>query len=272
MFLNLWELTDLSKNLQLGYKKATKIERECGRLILYQERKVTEEVSAVGKRILIIEDEEAINELVAMNLQAAGYETVSFFDGQKAFDELKSEHTYDLAVLDIMLPGKNGFELLTELKIYQIPVICLTARGDIASKAKGLLDGAEDYMVKPFEMLELLIRIDKIIKRFSTEENRIEIGNVQIYTQERKVIKAGEEIHLKPMEFDCLLLLVTNRNIALTREEFIRHLWNTDFEGETRTVDAHIGRLRKKLDWQDMIRTIPRIGYRLEARKVEQQP
>lgn len=227
----------------------------------------------MGKRILIIEDEEAINELIAMNLQAAGYETVSFFDGQKASDELKSEHTYyDLAVLDIMLPGKNGFELLPELKAYEIPVICLTAKGDIASKAKGLLDGAEDYMVKPFEMLELLIRIDKIIKRFSAEENSIEIGDVQIYTQERKVIKAGEEIHLKPMEFDCLLLLVTNRNIALTREEIIRHLWNTDFEGETRTVDAHIGRLRKKLDWQDVIRTIPRIGYRLEVGKAGVQP
>lgn len=223
----------------------------------------------MGNRIIIIEDEEAINELIAMNLQAAGYETVSFFNGEKASAELKAEHTYDLAVLDIMLPGKNGFELLPELKIYQIPVICLTAKSDIASKAKGLLDGAEDYMVKPFEMLELLIRIDKIIKRCNIEENRIQIGDVQIYAQERKVIKAGEEIHLKPMEFDCLLLLVSNCNIALTREEIIRHLWNTDFEGETRTVDAHIGRLRKKLGWQDVIRTIPRIGYRLEARKVE---
>lgn len=219
----------------------------------------------IRNRILIIEDEKAINDLIAINLQAAGYETISFLDGEEANKHLQADHAYDLAVLDIMLPGKSGFELLPMLQDYAIPAICLTAKSDIASKARGLLAGAEDYMVNPFEMLELMIRIDKIMKRCHKAKTEITIYDVVIYPLERKVTKAGYEIHLKPMEYDCLLLLCSNRNIALTRDEIIRHLWNTDFEGEKRTVDAHIGRIRKKLQWENIIKTIPRIGYRLEC-------
>ncbi len=219
----------------------------------------------MDKHILIIEDEEAINDLIAMNLQATGYKTVSFFDGTKVFEHLSEHPHYDMAILDIMLPGKDGFELLPKLKECGIPVMCLTAKGDIISKAKGLTDGAEDYMVKPFEMLELIIRIDKILKRNDKLEELFKIREVTIYPKERKVLLSGKEVHLKPMEFDCLMLLVTHKNMALTREEILRYLWGTDFMGETRTVDAHIGRIRKKLKWQDIIVTIPRIGYRLES-------
>jgi len=221
----------------------------------------------MGRKIIIIEDEEAINDLVAMNLQATGYETASFFDGEEAYQWLIREQgkpDCDLVILDLMLPGKSGFELLPLLQEKGIPVLCLTARGDIASKAKGLLGGAEDYMVKPFEILELVIRIDKIMKRNQAKEEIIRIQDICIYPQEHRVTKAGEEVHLKPMEFECLLLLAMNKNIALTREEILHHLWNPDFEGETRTVDAHIGRIRKKLDMWETIKTVPRIGYRLE--------
>ncbi len=223
----------------------------------------------MNKHILIIEDEEAINDLIAMNLQATGYKTVSFFDGTEVYEHLSKHPHYDMAILDIMLPGKDGFEILPKLKECGIPVMYLTAKGDIVSKAKGLTDGAEDYMVKPFEMLELIIRIDKILKRYDKTKEQFRIRDVAIYPKERKVLQAGKEVHLKPMEFECLMLLVIHKNMALTREEILRNLWDTDFMGETRTVDAHIGRIRKKLKWHNVIRTIPRIGYRLES---EEEP
>ena len=130
---------------------------------------------------------------------------------------------------------------------------------------KGLTGGAEDYMVKPFEMLELLVRIDKVLKRFQPDEPEIHIKGVVIDPGRRMVTKNGQEIILKPMEFDCLMMLVHNRNKALTRKQLLTVLWGMEFDGETRTVDAHISRIRKKLGFQDVIRTIPRIGYRLEV-------
>ena len=165
-----------------------------------------------------------------------------------------------------MLPGKDGFELLPELKALEIPVIFLTARGDLNSKVKGLTDGAEDYMVKPFEMLELLVRVEKVLSRFQKEEESYRIQDVEIYPKERIVRKAGTDIPFKPMEFDCLMLLVRYKNIALSREQLLQMLWGVEFEGETRTIDVHIGRIRKKLGFQDVIKTVPRIGYRLEDR------
>ena len=122
------------------------------------------------KKILVIEDENAINDLICMNLEIAGYEAIPFFDGEEFSQHLKEQDEYDLALLDIMLPGKDGFELLEELKEHKIPVIYLTAKGDLPSKVKGLRSGAEDYIVKPFEMLELLVRLDNVLKRFGREQ------------------------------------------------------------------------------------------------------
>ena len=186
-------------------------------------------------------------------------------DGYAASASLMKKHDYGLAVVDIMLPGKDGFALLSELRGYGVPVIFLTARGGLSDKVQGLTGGAEDYMVKPFEMLELLIRIDKILKRFWPDEPEIRIKDVVIDPGKRTVTKEGKEIMLKPMEFDCLMMLVRNKNKALTRKQLLAVLWGMEFEGETRTVDAHISRIRKKLGFGDVIRTIPRIGYRLEA-------
>ena len=219
----------------------------------------------MAKRILVIEDEAAIRDLICMNLEVAGYETVVFGDGIEVSEALKKEHKYDCALLDIMLPGKDGFTLLPELSGYQIQVIFLTAKGDIQSKIKGLTEGAEDYLVKPFEMLELLVRLEKVMARQGKQEDCIRIRNVEIYPEKRVVKKDGEKVYLMPMEFDCLMLFVRNKNKALTRKQLLNALWNVEFEGETRTVDAHVGRIRKKLDFQDVIQTIPRIGYRLEV-------
>lgn len=219
----------------------------------------------MSRRILVIEDEESILSLICTSLEATGYEVDAFQDGDVASASLVKNHDYGLAVVDIMLPGKDGFALLPELRRYGVPVIFLTARGELSDKVRGLTGGAEDYMVKPFEMLELLVRIDKILKRFQPNEPLICIKDVVIDPEKRTVTKKGQDIILKPMEFDCLMMLVRNRNKALTRKQLLSVLWGMDFDGETRTVDAHISRIRKKLGFQDVIRTIPRIGYRLEV-------
>ena len=197
------------------------------------------------KKILVIEDEAAINDLICMNLEIAGYAAIPFFDGEVFSSHLKENHNYDLALLDIMLPKKDGFELLEELKTYEIPVIYLTAKGDLPSKVKGLRSGAEDYIVKPFEMLELLVRIDHVRKRTAH--------------------KGGAEIPMQPMEFDCLMVFWKYRNRVMTRDQILNILWGVDFEGESRTVDVHVGNIRKKLDFSDIIITVPRVGYRMEV-------
>lgn len=218
----------------------------------------------MSTKVLVIEDEPAINDLICMNLEAAGYEAVPFFDGEEVSRHLREQSRYDMALLDVMLPGKDGFALLPELKEQGIPVIFLTAKGDLASKVRGLKDGAEDYLVKPFEMLELLVRMEKVLKRTQKDVDTVKIGDVIIYPKRRMVEKAGKEVLFTPMEFDCLMLLVKNKNTAVTREKLLASLWGMDFEGETRTIDVHVGRIRKKLDFGNVIRTIPRIGYCLE--------
>ena len=217
------------------------------------------------KKILVIEDEIAINDLICMNLEIAGYSAVPFFDGLKFSGHLKNCHEYDLALLDIMLPGKDGFMLLEELKAYSIPVIYLTAKGDLTSKIKGLRYW-EDYIVKPFEMLELLVRMDNVLKRFSKGDGEeIRIKDVVIDEKKRTVCKNGVEIPMQPMEFDCLLAFWKYKNRVMTREQILNMLWGVDFSGESRTVDVHVGNIRKKLDFADVIITVPRVGYRMEV-------
>lgn len=219
----------------------------------------------MGARILVIEDEVAINDVICLSLVAAGHEVDSFLDGEKAGKALKKRHDYGCAVVDVMLPGKDGFALLPELVSYGIPVIFLTARGELPDKIRGLTGGAEDYMVKPFEMVELLVRINKVLERHSPSEAVVTIGDVIVDPAKRTVIKDGEEVYLKPMEFDCLMMFLRNKNKAVTRAQLLAALWGVEFEGETRTIDAHVGRIRKKLGFQEVIKTIPRIGYRLEV-------
>ena len=218
------------------------------------------------KKILVIEDEIAINDLICMNLEIAGYQPVPFLDGGEFSRHLAEKADYDLALLDIMLPGKDGFALLKELKAHGIPVIYLTAKGDLPSKIKGLKSGAEDYIVKPFEMLELLVRMDNVLKRYGKEDTEeIRIKDVVIDEKKRVVEKGGKEISLQPMEFDCLMAFWKYRNRVITRDQILNMLWGVDFDGESRTVDVHVGNIRKKLDFFDVIITVPRVGYRMEV-------
>ncbi|MCH5353434.1 MAG: response regulator transcription factor [Acutalibacter sp.] len=218
----------------------------------------------MAKRILIVEDEEAIAKMIAMNLRVAGMEPVIFGDGLEAERSLPEDHEFDLALLDVMVPGRNGFELLESIKPYDIPVLFLTAKDDLNSKLTGLTGGAEDYIVKPFEMLELLVRMDKVMGRHPRAQEIILLGELEINLNEHKVRKNGTEIPLTPMEFDLLAVLAKNRNMAISRESLISLVWGENYLGETRTVDVHIGQLRKKLGLHDQIKTVPKIGYRLE--------
>ena len=215
-------------------------------------------------RILIVEDDEAIARMVAMNLKVAGYDTRIFLDGLEAYEALPEDNHYDLALLDVMVPGMDGFELMSEMRKYDIPVIYVSARDDLNSKLTGLTGGAEDYITKPFEILELLVRIEKVLVRNHKIDSTIEVAGLVINADEHTVKKNGREVSLKPMEFELLMVLVKNKNIAISREKLLSMVWGIDFAGETRTVDVHIGQLRKKLDLYDNIKTISKLGYRFE--------
>lgn len=214
-------------------------------------------------KILIVEDEVAINRMLCLNLSVTGYDTISKLDGQQVLDWLNSGETADLALVDVMLPKVDGFALLEPLTRHDIPVIFLTARGDLDAKLKGLTGGAEDYIVKPFELLELLVRMEKVLERRGRSDTTIHLGDVVIDTKKRTVCRNQRELSLTPMEFDLLRLLVKNRNVALNRESLLNEVWGIRYEGGTRTVDVHIAQLRKKTGLT--IASVPKIGYRLEV-------
>lgn len=214
-------------------------------------------------KILVAEDELAINKMICMSLNITGYETVSMQDGQEVLDYLAAGQSADLAIVDIMMPKVDGFALLEPLNKAGIPVIYLTALGDIESKVRGLSGGAEDYMVKPFEMLELLLRIEKILKRTGKNDELIKLDDVILDMKKRTVSKKDEQISLTPMEYDLLCILAKNRNIALGRDKILHEIWGAGFEGETRTVDVHVAALRRKTGLH--IVSVPKIGYRLEV-------
>lgn len=218
----------------------------------------------MANRILVVEDDTAISELICMNLEVTGYEVVPVLDGNEVEGTLEKEEDFDLALLDIMLPGKDGFELLGVMKKYGIPVIYITAKADVNSKIKGLRSGAEDYIVKLFEVLELLVRVEKVLERTGKQKEIIQVKDLEIHLSEHKVTRNGQTVSLKPMEYDLLVLLAKNKNVAFTREQMLNEVWGSNYLGETRTIDVHIGQLRRKLDLSDVIKTIPKIGYRLE--------
>lgn len=212
-------------------------------------------------KILIVEDEEAISNLIRMSLQKAGYSCEQAMDGESAADRI-AEHTYDLVLLDIMLPGMNGYELLDYIKTTNMPVIFITAMGTLDDKVKGLKAGADDYITKPFEMVELLARVESVLRRYHKSEERIEVDDVIIDIPSRTVTRQGEAVKLTLKEFELLLFLVCNRNIALYRETIYENIWQSEYMGDGRTVDLHIQRLRKKLHWEDRIHTVYKVGYR----------
>ena len=215
-------------------------------------------------KILIVEDEEPLSNLIRMSLTKAGYHCEQAFDGESAADAVEAGY-YDLILLDIMLPGINGYELLEYIKTKEIPVIFITAMGDLDDRVKGLRAGAEDYITKPFEMLEVQARIETVLRRYHKMEDKIEIFDTTIDLSSRTVMQGGKQIMLTWKEFELLLFFVRNKNIALYRETIYENIWDSDYMGDSRTVDLHVQRLRKKLNWGDKIQSVYKVGYRLEV-------
>lgn len=214
-------------------------------------------------KILLVEDDQAISDLISFNLNFAGYEIRQAFSGNDAITILEN-YIPALILLDVMLPDMDGFELLEKIRSSAVPVIFLTARNSLNDKVKGLKLGAEDYIVKPFEAVELLARIEVVLRRFGNKNSLFTYGDLKINPEERTVKKAGITIDLALKEYELLQLLIRYKNKALTREKILELVWGYEYLGETRTVDIHIQRLRKKLDWDDQIKTVYKYGYRLE--------
>ena len=204
-------------------------------------------------RILVVEDEKAISDLIRLNLMKAGYQCVCVYNGMKAADLLETEN-FDLIILDVMLPELNGFELMEYIRPMGIPVIFLTAKDSLKDRMQGLTSGAEDYMVKPFEVVELLARVNIVLRRYHKMEQKITFMDIELDSENQVVTKAGKEVEL----------LMRNRNITLFRERIYEEIWGTEYSVESRTLDLHIQRLRKKLNLGAELKTVFKAGYRLE--------
>ncbi len=218
------------------------------------------------EKILIVEDEEAIANLIRLHLSEEGYRCVCAYDGKAGADRLEKER-FDLCLLDIMLPEIDGYELLEYGKTYDIPVIFLTAKGSVEECIRGLKLGADDYIVKPFQLGELSARIEAVLRRYGRRSRVLEFADVELDTVSRIVRRRGREVELTVKEFDLLAELIQNKNVALYRDRLYEKVWGEPFLGETRTLDSHIQRLRKKLGWEERIKTVFRIGYRLEEER-----
>lgn len=215
-------------------------------------------------KILIVEDEQPISNLIRMNLSKAGYHCSCAFDGVEAAD-MMADGNFDLVLLDIMLPKINGYELLEYAKALELPVIFISAMGTLNDKVKGLRQGADDYITKPFEIIELLARVESTLRRYHKTERIMRTLDVEIDISSRIVKQGGEQVLLTLKEFELLLFFVRNKNIALYRETIYENVWGSDYMGDSRTVDLHVQRLRKKLSWDRYIVAVYKVGYRLEV-------
>ncbi|MEI3192024.1 MAG: response regulator transcription factor [Lachnospiraceae bacterium] len=215
-------------------------------------------------KILIAEDEEPIANLIRMNLKKAGYACECAYDGQEAADRMEEGH-YDLLLLDIMLPKINGYELMEYAKSIQLPVIFITAMDSTENKVKGLKMGAEDYLAKPFEIVELLARVEAVLRRCNKIGCMLHILDVDIDLSSRTVMQDNQQILLTLKEYELLLFFARNPNIALYREVIYEQVWEKEYTGDSRTVDLHVQRLKKKLGWDKHICAVYKIGYRLET-------
>ena len=215
-------------------------------------------------KILVVEDEKPISDLIKLNLRKEGFDCTQVYDGLDAIDLIDKEH-FDLVLLDIMLPGADGFEVMEYIRPLNIPVIFITAKSALDDRLHGLTSGAEDYMIKPFEPSELIARVNIVLRRFDKSEKILEFGDLIVNTDSHEVTKAGEEVKLTPKEYELLVLLIRNKNITLYRDRIYEEVWGGETDFETRTVDIHIQRLRKKANLKDSLQTVYNLGYKLKG-------
>lgn len=214
--------------------------------------------------ILIVEDEIAISELIEIHLKIAGHQTSVLYDGNDVMTFIEKKHP-DLIVLDVMLPIEDGFSLMKKIEPMKIPVIFLTAKNKLEDRVHGLRLGADDYIVKPFEAIELITRIETVLRRCNINTNVFTLDSLEVKLNEHIVLLSGHEVELTIKEFELLEVLINNKNLALSREKLLELAWGYDYMGETRTVDVHIQRIRKKLNLEKNIKTVYKLGYRLEV-------
>lgn len=219
-------------------------------------------------KILIVEDELSIAQMVQLCLSKNGYLCEIASDGLDASQKIE-KNRYDLVLLDIMLPEIDGYELIEYIKQFDIPVIFVTAKNTVENKVKGLRLGAEDYIVKPFDLQELLARIETVLRRFLKNNHYLTIGNIEIDLLSRTVKLEGRLIPLSMKEYDLFLYLIRNQNIALYRDKIYEHVWQEPYYSNTRTIDLHIQRLKKKLQLKDVIVSVPKVGYKFVTEKLK---
>ena len=214
--------------------------------------------------VLIVEDEKPIADLIRLSLTKEGFCCTCAQDGAQAADLLE-RNTYDLILLDVMLPEVDGFELMEYIRTLEIPVIFLTAKGALADRVKGLRLGAEDYIVKPFEVVELLARVDVVLRRYQKRDAVLEVGGLRIDTGSMQVWRDGEEISLTKTEYELLLLFARNPRRAMYRETIYERVWGGDYPFGSKAVDLHVQRLRRKVGWENQLKAVNKVGYRLEV-------
>lgn len=214
--------------------------------------------------ILIVDDEKSICELIRLNLSGMNYHCTVVNDGTEAVD-LIERTKYDLILLDIMLPGVDGYDIMDYIRPLGIPVIFISAKHELRDRIKGLRLGADDYLVKPFDILELEARVEAVLRRYHKAEQKIEIDDVIIDLEARKVTKNYIPIDLTNKEYGLLVMFARNKNIALYRETMYEKVWENEYDGDSRTLDLHVQRLRKKLGWESRLQAVYKVGYRLEV-------
>ena len=215
-------------------------------------------------KILIVDDEKAICDLIDLNLSAAGYHCTSVQNGLDAID-LIEEEVFDLILLDIMLPGADGYDVIEYIRPLKIPVIFITAKHEVKDRVKGLKLGADDYLVKPFDVVELVARVEAVLRRYNKTDKLLTAGNIVVDVDARRVLKDGKQVVLTNKEFGLLVLFIQNKNVALFREALYEKVWGDEYIGDSRTLDLHVQRLRKKLGWERCLTAVYKVGYRLEV-------
>lgn len=215
--------------------------------------------------ILIVEDDHSINELLYRNLTLVGHRCERTYEGNEALTYLENTQ-FDIILLDILLPGVDGLTIMQKRPDRETPVIMLTARSSLSDKVKGLTLGADDYIVKPFETLEVIARIEAVLRRTKRHDSTFSIDEITVDFDSHEVLYCGETTDLTPQEYALLEALIINRNLALSRDKLLKLAWGFNYLGDTRTVDVHIQKLRKKLGLTERLKTIYKLGYRLETR------
>ncbi|ODR33272.1 response regulator transcription factor [Eisenbergiella tayi] len=215
-------------------------------------------------KILVVDDEKPICDLIDLNLSASGYQCRTVQDGLEALNIIESE-PFDLILLDIMLPGADGYDIMEYIRPMGIPVIFITAKHEVRDRVKGLKLGADDYLVKPFDVVELVARVEAVLRRYNKTDQLLTAGDVSVDVEAHRVTKAGKPVELTNKEFGLLVLFIRNKNVALFRETLYEKVWEGEYFGDSRTLDLHVQRLRRKLGWEHSLVAVYKVGYRLEV-------